>query len=99
MSAAKAGEAEAVQIALDLGVCVDAANEGGMTALIFAASWGHKEVVKQLLEAQADANKQDKSGTVATPTEHVFVFYCPNTTRSFLLSKLSLLNFYSPIDR
>ncbi len=57
--AAKAGDVETIQQALDVGVDVDAKTNYGATALAFAAERGHLNVVKILIEAGADVNNQD----------------------------------------
>jgi ankyrin repeat protein len=44
---------------------VDAKDEDGKTALVWASLMGHTEVVKTLLEAGADVNAKDKSGIAA----------------------------------
>jgi ankyrin repeat protein len=44
---------------------VNAKDEYGRTALMFASYLGHKEVVKLLLEAGADVNTRDKDGFTA----------------------------------
>ena len=51
---------------LDAGVSVDAADpEGGITALHGAAGKGHVDIVRMLLDANANVNKPRKDGTTA----------------------------------
>jgi outer membrane protein assembly factor BamB len=58
-TAAKKGDADAVQALLASGVDVNAKNSYGATALSYAADKGHLAVVKLLLQNQADINAKD----------------------------------------
>jgi ankyrin repeat protein len=64
-AAAIAGDLEAVQRLLDLGLPVDAADLQGCTALLRAAGGGHVEIVRRLLEVGADKGVSARTG--ATP--------------------------------
>jgi ankyrin repeat protein len=64
-AAAIAGDLDAVQRLLDLGLPVDAADPQGCTALLRAAGGGHLEIARRLLELGAD--KQLSARTGATP--------------------------------
>ncbi len=44
---------------------MNAKDEDGLTALIYAVSMGHVEVVQQLLQAGADVNAKEKEGRTA----------------------------------
>jgi len=59
-TAAKKGDAKAVEAVLAKGVDVNAKTAYGVTALHFAADKGHAEVVKVLLQHKADVNLKDK---------------------------------------
>lgn len=41
---------------------IDVKNSNGMTALMFAAAWGHADIAALLLEKGADVDQQDWSG-------------------------------------
>ncbi len=58
-AAVRAGDAKAVQAALDKGADVNATNEMGITALWIACSKGKMEVVELLLKAKANVNARD----------------------------------------
>jgi hypothetical protein len=62
MRAAGAGDAERLKSLLDAGADVNAALEGGDTALIRATSKGHLHVVRMLLAAGADPNAEREDG-------------------------------------
>ena len=64
-AAAIAGDLEAVQRLLDLGLSVDAADSQGCTALLRAAGGGHADIVRRLLEMGADKSLRARTG--ATP--------------------------------
>ena len=64
-AAAIAGDLEAVQRLLELGLPVDAADPQGCTALLRAAGGGHAEIVRRLLEL--GAGHQVSARTGATP--------------------------------
>jgi len=64
-AAAIAGDLEAVQRLLDLGLPVDAADSQGCTALLRAAGGGHAGIVRRLLEMGADISLSARTG--ATP--------------------------------
>lgn len=57
--AARQGDLAAIRQLLEQGVPVDAANQYGATALSYAASKGHLEIVKLLLEKGANPNVTD----------------------------------------
>ena len=64
MTAARTGSPEAVKVLLARGARVDAAEKTlGQTALMWAASENHAEVVKLLVEAGADVNKRSAALT------------------------------------
>ena len=65
MSAAGAGDADGVASLLAAGADVNAAQEGGDTALIRAASKGHLQIVRTLIEAGADTNAERDDGFTA----------------------------------
>jgi hypothetical protein len=65
MRAAGAGDAARIRSLLDAGANVNAALEGGDTALIRATSKGHLPVVRMLLEAGADPNAEREDGFTA----------------------------------
>jgi len=44
---------------------VNVKDNSGMTALMWAADWGHSEIVKLLLDEGADVNAKDNSGRTA----------------------------------
>jgi ankyrin repeat protein len=64
-AAAIAGDLEAVQRLLQLGLPVDALDAQGCTALLRAAGGGHAEIVRKLLETGADRALSARTG--ATP--------------------------------
>ena len=64
-SAAMAGDVEAVQRLLDLGLPVDSMDPQGCTALLRAAGGGHADIVRRLLDRGADASTRARTG--ATP--------------------------------
>ncbi len=53
---AVAGDIEEVKRAINIGIEIDELGSGGYTALMAAAYYGHKKVVKTLLEAGANPN-------------------------------------------
>ena len=55
-AAAREGNLEQVRAALAQGADIDAAADGGATALFYAAQYGHPEVVSFLIERGADVN-------------------------------------------
>lgn len=57
--AARAGDLEAVKVALAAGIGVDAKSDYGATALLFACDREHEAVVNLLLEKGADPNAKD----------------------------------------
>lgn len=57
--AARQGDLEKVQQAVESGVNVDAVTHYGASALSFAADRGHLEVIRYLLSKQADPNVKD----------------------------------------
>ncbi len=64
--AARSGSVEAVQALLDAGAAVDAREESwGQTPLIFAASYGRTDVVRELLRHGADPSTRTKVMDVA----------------------------------
>jgi uncharacterized protein len=64
-AAAMAGDADAVQRLLDLGLPVDSMDPQGCTALLRAAGGGQADIVRRLLERGADASARARTG--ATP--------------------------------
>jgi ankyrin repeat protein len=64
-NAARKGESEKVRDLLKSGVDVNAKNETGYTALMFAAMLGHAEVVDSLIEAGADVNAENEQQATA----------------------------------
>jgi ankyrin repeat protein len=64
-NAARKGESEKVRDLLKSGVDVNAKNEAGYTALMFAAMLGHAGVVDSLIEAGADVNAKNKQQATA----------------------------------
>lgn len=65
LRAAGAGDAGRVASLLAAGADVNAAPEGGETALLRAASKGHLQIVRMLLEAGADPNAEREDGFTA----------------------------------
>jgi uncharacterized protein len=59
--AAERGDLEAVRDQLDGGASPDAIGERGRTAITAAAYGGHARVVRALLEAGANVNRQDET--------------------------------------
>lgn len=57
--AARDGDLETVRTLLDAGVPVDAGNHYQVTALMYAAGWGHADVVRELLGRGADQGHVD----------------------------------------
>lgn len=53
---AKEGDLEKVSAHLAAGIAVDACSPNGETALMQASYWGHVGVMRELIEARADAN-------------------------------------------
>ncbi|HKG15591.1 MAG TPA: ankyrin repeat domain-containing protein, partial [Pyrinomonadaceae bacterium] len=62
VSAAGAGDAARVESLLAAGADVNAAHDGGDTALMRAASKGHLQIVGRLIEAGADPNAERDDG-------------------------------------
>lgn len=60
--AAKKGNWGAVKALLAQGVGVNAKDEYGQTALIWAAANGHTNIVNQLIEAKANVNAKNEDG-------------------------------------
>lgn len=65
LSASRTGNTRIAQNAIRQGANVNAANKIGYTPLIEAASWGHTETVKLLLNAGANPNMLDNKGNTA----------------------------------
>src|SRR5208283_3452093 len=64
INAAKKGDLKQVQELLDHGAEVDAKNENGITSLMEAYGNGHMEIMKLLLEWEADVDARDtRTGT------------------------------------
>ena len=61
MAAAK-GHSEAVGVLLQHGARVDAQDNQGCTALLCAATWGHLDVLQELLESHADVHLEEPVG-------------------------------------
>ena len=62
LDAARNGDTEAVKALIDAGAGLNAKDEDGWTALIWASEEGHTEIAKELISAGADVNAQDKDG-------------------------------------
>jgi tetratricopeptide (TPR) repeat protein len=58
-------EVEDVQKIIDTGLDINLTDDEGRTALMYAAGWGHKEVLKLLLSKGASPNRADNHGTTA----------------------------------
>jgi ankyrin repeat protein len=56
LKAARAGEVEQINSALESGADADATGEAGITALMYAAASGHPDAVQRLLDAHARVN-------------------------------------------
>ena len=65
MHAASEGDVQTMKALLAGGVDVNAANQGGQTALMLAALMGHSEIVTLLLAAGADPDSRDRLGLTA----------------------------------
>lgn len=60
------GQREIVRLLLDQqDVLVNGVDNDGETALMVAATVGHKPIVDMLLEKKADVNRQDDDGSTA----------------------------------
>jgi len=59
LTAAAAGEADAVRAALDAGADIEARGSEGMTALVAATKANHVDAARILIEAGADVNAKD----------------------------------------
>ena len=77
LDSAKYGNANRVKSLIKQGANVNAKDENGWTALMWASMLGHFEIVKILVENGADINVRDKNGftalTEATRGEYVEV--------------------------
>ena len=61
MEATKAGDVEKVEMLLESGMAdVDAVDENGSTAFMWASQEGHKEIMHMLVEKKAKVNAQNK---------------------------------------
>ena len=58
-------EAEVLKILLDAGVAVDQRYDNDLTALMWAAGYGHDETVRFLLSRGADTSARDNRGKTA----------------------------------
>jgi len=65
MSAAKAGNIAAIQLALGKGAALNGGDKDGKTALMWASYMGRADAVKELLSAGADTNAADSLGWTA----------------------------------
>ncbi len=65
INAAKNGNLEGVEAALNAGVDVNYADSDGYTALMWAAVYEHTEMVRLLIEQGADVNRANNNGTTA----------------------------------
>lgn len=65
VQASRAGDITRVETLLSNGAAVDAMDELGRTALMFASSGGYDHIVKLLLDHGADANVQDRFNNTA----------------------------------
>ena len=65
IDAARFNNVSTITDMLNIGMPVDIANERGKTALMFAASKGHTDVVRLLLQKGADVNKACPRGWTA----------------------------------
>ncbi len=79
IDAIKAGNAAKVTSLLAGGANANAAGEGGVTALMLAASLGHLVMVKALIKAGADVKAQDERGYTAL----VSACFNPDLDRGF----------------
>lgn len=79
IDAIKAGDAAKVASLLQGGANANARDEGGVTALMLAASLGHLEMVKALTKAGADVKAQDERGYTALMS----ACYNPDLDRGF----------------
>ncbi len=65
MEAACDGEIQRIQEAINAGADINAQDDNGQSALIWAAYYGHKNIVKLLLKHSAHVNVQDTYGRTA----------------------------------
>mmetsp|Transcript_6653 Transcript_6653/g.12267 ORF Transcript_6653/g.12267 Transcript_6653/m.12267 type:complete len:191 (-) Transcript_6653:243-815(-) len=66
MCAVLAGNLEVVRVLVEHKANVEAADDDGLTALMLAAHWRHRDIVKYLVEhAQANVEAEDKNGNTA----------------------------------
>ena len=65
IDAAKAGNTQAAQQVFSFGASVNAKDENGVTALMWAAGNGKTEMTKLLLDKGANINAKDKDGHTA----------------------------------
>lgn len=65
LEAALQGQLETIRLAIDEKMDVDAADDQGRTALMFASFNGHAPVVQLLLKAGATADRRDAAGRTA----------------------------------
>jgi ankyrin repeat protein len=63
--AAQSGNTAEVRSLLDAGIEVNATDNVGYTALMWASGMGHPEVAKLLIETGADINAQNNNGRTA----------------------------------
>lgn len=78
-----AGRTEAVRSLLaETAPELDAADETGWTALMYAVEGGHDEIVEMLLEAGASLNQRNQSGETAL---HLAARHCQTTSARLLL--------------
>jgi len=63
--AAESGNIDEVRTLLDAGAELNATDDEGFTALMYASWIGHSEVAKLLIEAGVDVNAQAKEGGTA----------------------------------
>lgn len=65
LEAVRSGNLTTVVTLVEQGVSVDAENQNGVTALMFATKFQHAAIVSYLIEQGADVNKKAKNGLTA----------------------------------
>ena len=62
MGAAQSGRLAMVKLLIEKGININAQDDYGWTALMFAAKYGHLDTVKLLIAKGANVNTQNKEG-------------------------------------